>query len=146
MELKLGVKTVTCNKIVYLYEMNNVRKNLLLFLFDNNPQQVLSEDVERNAFAFALTFGKLNFLAGKPQVEQYPNNESIFLKNFERKTSKTCNVQPSSIKGHNFCNQPAKVQSNFEGYIHHPWLFIPLDSLYLCLAGKNLLLTHFHTQ
>ena len=37
MELKLGVKTVTCNKIVYLYEMNNVRKNLLLFLFDNNP-------------------------------------------------------------------------------------------------------------
>ena len=26
MEQKLGVKTVTCNKIVYLYEMNNVRK------------------------------------------------------------------------------------------------------------------------
>ena len=36
MELKLGVKTVTCNKIVYLYEMNYVRKNLLLFQFDNN--------------------------------------------------------------------------------------------------------------
>ena len=107
---------------------------------------MLSEDVERNAFAFALTFGKLNFLAGKPQVEQYLNNESIFLKNFERKTSKTCNVQPSSNKGQNFCNQPAKVQSNFEGNIHCPWLFIPLYSLYLCLAGKKLLLTHFHTQ
>ena len=133
MELKLGVKTVTCNKIVYLYEMNNVRKNLLLFLFENNLQHVVSEDVQRNAFAFALTFGRLNFLDGKPQVEQYPNNESIFLQNFERKTSKTCNVQPSSNKGHNFCNQPVKVQSNFDGNLHCPWLFKQLYGLYFTL-------------
>ena len=79
----------------------------------------MSVDVQRNAFA--LTFGKLNFLAGKPQVEQYPNNESIFLKNFERKTSKTCNVQPSSNKGHNFCSNQQKYSPILGGNIS--WLF-----------------------
>lgn len=61
--------------------------------------------LQRNACAVALNFGKLDFMAGKPQVEQYPNNENIFLKNFERKTSKTCNVQPSFNKGHKFLLQ-----------------------------------------
>ena len=70
--------------------MNYVRKNLLLFFLV--IIWLAGSGSQRNMVgAFTLTFGKLNFLAGKPQGEQYLNNENIFLKTFERKTSKTCN-------------------------------------------------------
>ena len=42
---------------------------------------------------FALTFGKLNFLAGKPQGEQYLNNERIFLKTLKEKLQRHATIQ-----------------------------------------------------
>ena len=43
--------------------------------------------------ASALTFGKLNFLAGKPQGEQYLNNERIFLKTLKEKLQRHATIQ-----------------------------------------------------